>query len=632
MNWRGLWTMICLTGLAFTVNAQFVSDGGRFRVDKIKGCVPLTVTLEAIAPNLCDASNSCSMIFGDGAIELLTFTHVYTVPGVYEMEVVFGTTGSDKITITVLPDIQPAFEVYSCSGNEVSVKISDTNYNQYVINYNDGSPTAVVPSGSLAVGSHTYATAGNKSVTVRGRNLSADDNCTPSVLPVRAQPVLPAAKIDKLTVINGAEIQLDLTNEPTIQYKLEVATNNATTFQFIRNVYNINTLVVNNLRPDANYYCFRIATFDPCSNSVIAYSNTICSAKADVTAQNAVNKLVWNTTATGIADFTIIKTESASGVPAITVPATPFVFNDTDITCNLVYTYQLISNYSDGSESISLVRSATAISNTPPAAINDIVSVVGQNAVDLSWQQDPAFSAAGYSVYKTAGGQTTLLGTVSDTNITDPAYNTTVTSCYKILYRDLCGNNSLAGIEACAVQLTGSLQSDNSIILNWSAYNGYANGVAQYVVQKNDGDGNLLQTFTPGTALTLTDNTQDLTTQVYVYVVQAVPADPLDVSVSNTFVIIKEPNLYYPTAFTPNGDGLNDIFKVFGQYIVGFELRIFNRWGEMMYNSTDLTKGWDGNFKGSSMPEGTYAFTATITDLAGRTFERSGSVILLRKR
>jgi gliding motility-associated-like protein len=70
---------------------------------------------------------------------------------------------------------------------------------------------------------------------------------------------------------------------------------------------------------------------------------------------------------------------------------------------------------------------------------------------------------------------------------------------------------------------------------------------------------------------------------------------------------------------------------VFGQFITTFEMRIFNRWGEMMYSTDDLEKGWDGHFKGALMPEGTYVFRANITDQAGRTFERSGTILLLKK-
>ena len=69
----------------------------------------------------------------------------------------------------------------------------------------------------------------------------------------------------------------------------------------------------------------------------------------------------------------------------------------------------------------------------------------------------------------------------------------------------------------------------------------------------------------------------------------------------------------------------------FGQYVVAFEMKIFNRWGELLFTTDDIHGGWDGTFRGNEMPEGTYTFIAHITDRAGRIFKRSGSVLLLRK-
>ena len=61
-------------------------------------------------------------------------------------------------------------------------------------------------------------------------------------------------------------------------------------------------------------------------------------------------------------------------------------------------------------------------------------------------------------------------------------------------------------------------------------------------------------------------------------------------------------------------------------------MQIFNRWGELMFYTDNLAEGWDGRYKGTLMPEGTYVFRATITDQAERSFERSGTLVLLRKQ
>ena len=240
--------------------------------------------------------------------------------------------------------------------------------------------------------------------------------------------------------------------------------------------------------------------------------------------------------------------------------------------------------------------------------------------------------AATYSITKSANGNFAPPVSSTTTTYVDDEYLNEVVSCYKISYTDACNNKSPVSVDACPIKLVGTLQPNNAVNLSWSAYDGWKNGVNRYVVEKFNEQGQLLFTVNAGAAITYVDNTQDLSNQIAVYRITAFANQGGVVSsVSNTFTTIKEPNLFYPTAFTPNGDGLNDIFNVFGQFIINFEMRIFNRWGEMMYLTDDLTTGWDGTFKGSLMPEGTYVFRATLTDQAGRTFDRSGTVVLLKK-
>ncbi len=72
-------------------------------------------------------------------------------------------------------------------------------------------------------------------------------------------------------------------------------------------------------------------------------------------------------------------------------------------------------------------------------------------------------------------------------------------------------------------------------------------------------------------------------------------------------------NFFFPNAFTPNGDGLNDIFlPFFEDDVIGMELNIFNRWGEIIFTSNDLTKGWDGTYKGEAVQDGVYMWTANL--------------------
>ncbi len=83
---------------------------------------------------------------------------------------------------------------------------------------------------------------------------------------------------------------------------------------------------------------------------------------------------------------------------------------------------------------------------------------------------------------------------------------------------------------------------------------------------------------------------------------------------SDTMTIYLDPVLYVPNAFTPNGDGTNDVFYAIGREINTFEIFIFDRWGEVVYNSTDINEGWDGSFKGRDPKPDVYVWKIKFTD------------------
>jgi gliding motility-associated-like protein len=89
--------------------------------------------------------------------------------------------------------------------------------------------------------------------------------------------------------------------------------------------------------------------------------------------------------------------------------------------------------------------------------------------------------------------------------------------------------------------------------------------------------------------------------------------------------------VFIPNAFSPNGDGLNEVFRpTFGVPVTGYKAIIFNRWGQQMQLGSDPLKGWDGRWNGKDAPLGVYYYIIRFTDGAGVVHERNGSVTLLR--
>ena len=102
---------------------------------------------------------------------------------------------------------------------------------------------------------------------------------------------------------------------------------------------------------------------------------------------------------------------------------------------------------------------------------------------------------------------------------------------------------------------------------------------------------------------------------------------------SRSFFLSPALFIYVPTAFSPNGDGLNDHFGVAGVTlgVLNYRLQIFNRWGENIYTSYQVDEPWNGKFNGIDVPQGNYVYMMQFTDYKGsQWYRRTGEVHLMR--
>ena len=91
------------------------------------------------------------------------------------------------------------------------------------------------------------------------------------------------------------------------------------------------------------------------------------------------------------------------------------------------------------------------------------------------------------------------------------------------------------------------------------------------------------------------------------------------------------PDIYVPNAFTPNGDGVNDIFRPVpvGVYTMNY-FRVYNRYGQMVYQSANAGQGWDGTIKGLPAPADSYVWEVKGLDYSGKSIFKKGTVVLVR--
>ena len=89
--------------------------------------------------------------------------------------------------------------------------------------------------------------------------------------------------------------------------------------------------------------------------------------------------------------------------------------------------------------------------------------------------------------------------------------------------------------------------------------------------------------------------------------------------------------VYIPNTFTPNEDGKNDMLSLIPYGFSALaDFSIYNRWGELVFRTADVSEGWDGKFNGRPQPAGAYVYTITATCTDGKTIEQKGNVLLLR--
>jgi hypothetical protein len=293
--------------------------------------------------------------------------------------VLYQSIGADDITVTVDQAIQPPFEIHRCSSDDVSIKVVDNNYEQYVINFGDATPEVAIPFSNNAVAQHTYAVAGTYNIQVRGRDSdpNAADNCPSKQESFTSLATLPNPSITKITAVSSTAVKIDLTTTNHIAYKLEIGTNNGTTFQVLQNAYQVTSIDVSNLLLDNNYYCFRLSAFDPCTNTN-QYSNTVCTQDFDVTFDNAINRLTWRTATAGVASVAILRKDvSANLSQTTTLPGAPLSYNDQDYDCNVEYCYELTVNYGGGATSTSLQKCGVGKLITTHPAVDGVTGTIG---------------------------------------------------------------------------------------------------------------------------------------------------------------------------------------------------------------------------------------------------------------
>ena len=223
------------------------------------------------------------------------------------------------------------------------------------------------------------------------------------------------------------------------------------------------------------------------------------------------------------------------------------------------------------------------------------------------------------------------MDSTSLTTYIDSSETITEPDCYYVFARDHCGNQSDGSNQGCIIVLNAQNQPGYNE-LSWNSYQDWYDGVQSYNVYKNeDSTGwQLIGTTSSVQVNQFKDSKLGDSTIDFCYQVEAIenPGQYNQLSRSTVECVHQDATVFIPNSFTPyDQNGLNDFFGPNGVYVKNYSMKIYNRWGELIFN-TSSGKAWDGTFQGQFVQQGIYIYIITVTDYNGKQSYFKGTITM----
>jgi gliding motility-associated-like protein len=547
-----------------------------------------------------------------------------------------GGTGTVYVrNYNVYPTPAPTFTLTPCLHNVVALALpASAGYDRYFVQVDGGSVLGPFAPGA----SPTLSAAAGSNVTVIGHylgNALCEGRGTQTV-PALAAPLTPV--LSRL-VVGGAlpgSISLTVSNLPA-GYIYDLQRTDGSTSTGFRRVQVVAAGSSTLALAGAPAGLYRLGRRDVCRTDS-AFSALVPTIVLSGTSLNNVNSLTWRT-AGPVASYTLLR----NGTALATLPASATTYTDATVTCGTSYTYELQANVPGGSTSVSNDAAVQTVSALPPPAPLLNASFDLRNRLTLTATQvsGATLPTGAQLLYSRQGGPSALdfaaVPTATDT-LRDPAALDALLAappCYTVRLQDVCGNTSAASPATCPVLLTVAAADPEGLTaqLSWSAFRGPSGAVGvSYRVLTLAPDGTVLATSAATSGLTYLDANPPTDRQVLRYRIEASGAGlpGRTVSYSNVASLARQPRLVVPNAFTPNGDGLNDVLELKGRYLSGFTFVVVDRNGQEVFRATDRSQTWDGTIRGHAAVNAAYVWRFTQRDETGQNFSQTGTVTILK--
>ncbi len=413
-------------------------------------------------------------------------------------------------------------------------------------------------------------------------------------------------------------------------------------------IKNQQNFIFNKQQKPKQSQCFIVTQTNYCkAQSDTIISNKHCSIHTQAIAAINANSVKWNKYIGWQAiNYKVLRLNEGNSTiydTIATVNGNTTEYLDTTATCLVNHSYKIAGIGSSNIQySLSDTSQAKAIwQNILPAPVLMQASVLNDSFVQVKWQLPPNYVRSQYTNI-ILSREDLNYNLIFDKNI--QFYNDRATKInnnsyhYTLKATDACGDTSINSNIGTSILLVGSLMdgSFDAPKFSWNGYLKWQNGVKHYKIERLTEQG-VFETigYTSDTFFTDTYS-PNLCIKQYQYRITAIKenantANDFEAqSVSNQINIKPKSALYLPNAFTPNKNGLNEVFEPKGQYIYKYNFEIYNRWGERIFYSTDCLKGWDGIYNNLEAPEGIYYYKLDALGNDNKKYQLKGTFTLLR--
>jgi gliding motility-associated-like protein len=360
-------------------------------------------------------------------------------------------------------------------------------------------------------------------------------------------------------------------------------------------------------------------------------------------------KVSWKATTQPAAFFKYILLERTNPDNSVVIMDTVKNYNAgeyTDLTAvdpsNNNYCYRL-KGYNICNELVESVYPFCTVSelNSPIASTPmKFATVDFDKTVRSEWEpsKEPDFKE--YEIYRYPRGGSkgkSPFVITTDTFINDSSFNVDNESyCYTVVVVDKCGHVSKPGGEACNIVLTGTATGRPLYYfdLNWQDYLSWNGAVDYWTVERQYASNPWSAIASNVKNKEARDANLDYDWGGYWYRVTAhefaatANKKPYT-SQSNWIYLYQPPELWVPNAFTENEDRINDVWGTVPVFVKNYHMRVYDRWGGKIWESSDKKQQWDGKINGKTAPDGVYAWYVIFDGWDNKTYKTKGTVTVI---